>query len=278
MLRRLRVLVVEDEDLVRSVATDELRDAGFDVVEAASGDEALRAIDADPSLDALFTDIRLGAGPDGWEVAQIFRSRHPEDPVIYASGYSPGEPRRLSNSLFFPKPYRPSRITAALKLMLAASRWEPEAEAVGEPRDPAPAMLTRLTYMSRPTPLAHDPSPAEGLMRLTQQVRTLNRAQGLTGALLAGAEWFIQVLEGERTALLAALERINRDPRHQDVRIFELTAASSRLFPDWAMHVGRTEEVEPELLWRCVEAFRQPGPLGAKLLLEALGRSTRAAA
>ena len=279
MQRRLRILVVEDEDLVRSVMVHELRDVGFEVIEAASGQQALQAITENDGLDALFTDIRLGAGPDGWDVAAAFRSAHPDDPVIYASGYVPGEQRRLNNSLFFPKPYRPSRIAAALRLMTAASRWEPATPApAGRVAHGTGATLMRLTYMSRATELARFPSPMEATARLDQQCQALNRSSGLTGALLVGEEWFIQVLEGERAAVLAALDRINRDPRHEDVRIFELTAASGRLFGNWAMHVGTVATVEPELLWRCVENFRHPSPHGADVLLEALTHSVRTAA
>jgi CheY-like chemotaxis protein len=276
MSRLHTVLVVEDEDLVRRIALDELRDAGFAVVGASSGHEALRVLEGGTALDALFTDIRLGPGLDGWEVAAAFRARVPDGPVIYASGYVPGEPRRLPNSLFVPKPYRSSRITAALKVMLAAA-VPASAPAGAIPAAPEPS-LTRLTYMSRPTELAWQPSPEEALERLAEQCRRNNQASGLTGALLAGREWFIQVLEGESAALMAALERINRDPRHEDMRIFELTAAPSRLFGRWAMHMGSPAQVQPDLLWRCTESFRQPGPLGAGLLVEALTQSTSTAA
>ncbi len=279
MQRRLRILIVEDEDLVRDVAAHELRNAGFDVIEAATGQQAIQVIGENDGIDALFTDIRLGAGPDGWDVAAAFRSVHPDDPVIYASGYVPGEDRRMSNSLFFPKPYRPSRITAALRLMTAASRWVPVRPSLGANAVPeAGAALMRLTYMSRPTELARLPSPGEAMARLGQQCHALNRSIGLSGALLIGEEWFIQVLEGERDAVLAALGRINRDPRHEDLRIFELTAAPGRLFGPWAMHVGTVDTVEPDLLWRCIEGFRQPGPHGADVLIEALAQSVRAAA
>ncbi|KAA2234681.1 BLUF domain-containing protein [Salinarimonas soli] len=275
MQRLFRIFLVEDEDLVRNVAAQELVDAGFEVVEASSGHEALRLLHADDGLDALFTDIRLGHGPDGWDVAAAFRASHPERPVIYASGYAPGEHRRLSNSLFFPKPYRPSQISGALRLVLGAGLREPAPQPAA-PETGVPLM--RLTYMSRPTASGREPSAVQAMTRLAQQCQALNRLSGLTGALLVGEEWFIQVLEGESTAVLGALDRINRDARHEDLRIFELTPASGRMFGGWAMHVGRVEAVEPELLWRCVEGFRHPGPRAAELLIEALTQSVRKAA
>jgi CheY-like chemotaxis protein len=54
----MKVLVVEDDDLVRTVAVDCLEEAGFDVIEAATGEEALERC-KERVADALFTDIRL---------------------------------------------------------------------------------------------------------------------------------------------------------------------------------------------------------------------------
>jgi CheY-like chemotaxis protein len=101
------VLVVEDESLVRVVIVDYLKENGCEVMEAATGEEAVAPIDGqDQFLDVLFTDIRLGGPLNGWDVAEIFRDRFPEVCVLYASGYSI-EPRRdVSGSEFFNKPYR----------------------------------------------------------------------------------------------------------------------------------------------------------------------------
>jgi hypothetical protein len=138
--------------------------------------------------------------------------------------------------------------------------------------------LMRLTYMSRPTPLARQPSPSEAKLQLGEQARRLNREQGLTGALLVGSEFFIQVLEGEREPLINTLGRINHDARHRDVRIFELTEAKERLFSNWAMHLGAVDQVDPELIWQCVESFKKPNPARAGSLVEALTQSVQAAA
>jgi len=138
--------------------------------------------------------------------------------------------------------------------------------------------LTRLTYMSRPTSLARQPSRSEATLHLGEQARRLNREHDLTGALLVGSEYFIQVLEGEREPLIATLARIKRDPRHEDLRIFEITAIKDRMFSNWAMHLGAVDQIDPELVWRCVESFKQPSPARASLLVEALTQSVKAAA
>jgi two-component system cell cycle sensor histidine kinase/response regulator CckA len=81
------LLVLEDEAPVRSLACRILRDAGYVVLEAATGEEAL-AIEATNSgrIDLLFTDVVL---PDmnGHQVAEVLRYRRPEMAVLYASGY-----------------------------------------------------------------------------------------------------------------------------------------------------------------------------------------------
>ncbi len=106
-----RVLVVEDEELVREMIVYELQLAGFDVLEAASAEDGLALLDKVDGIDLLFTDIRL-PGMNGWELAETIRSRHAHVPVIYASGYADRvEP--LPHSKFLQKPYRPSQVLQA---------------------------------------------------------------------------------------------------------------------------------------------------------------------
>lgn len=268
-----RVLFVEDDDLVRDAIADPLRSAGFEIIEAQSGAQALAIIQTRGDIDALLTDINLGSGPDGWEVALAFREANADKPVIYASGYAPGEHRRVTHSLFFPKPFKVAKVEAALWALLKGAA---DATAVGSITAQQP--LIRLTYMSRPTPLARHPSPSEATLLLGGQARHLNRENGLTGALLVGSKYFIQVLEGQRQPLVAALARISRDLRHEDMRVFELTVAPVRMFSNWAMHLGAVEQVEPELIEHCVRSFEQPSPARANFLIEALAQSVQAAA
>ena len=83
----MKVLVVEDEWLVRELIVGELLDAGFDVVEAESGEAALaRYHEHNP--DVLFTDIRLPGQIDDWDVAERCRASNSDLPVVYATGYS----------------------------------------------------------------------------------------------------------------------------------------------------------------------------------------------
>lgn len=120
--RQPRVLIVEDEELVRAIAQEEFADAGFDVVTAASGEQALEQLQVDPGFDLLFTDIRMPGGIDGWSVAERARRLKPDIAVIYATGYSENQASMVAASIFLKKPYRmPAVIAAAQSLGVAAA-------------------------------------------------------------------------------------------------------------------------------------------------------------
>jgi CheY-like chemotaxis protein len=69
-VRAVVVLVVEDEYLIRCDIADHLRQAGFTVVETASGEEAIAMCKSDISIDIVFTDIHLIGSASGWDVAE----------------------------------------------------------------------------------------------------------------------------------------------------------------------------------------------------------------
>jgi CheY-like chemotaxis protein len=100
-----RVLVVEDEVLIRSMCAEALRDAGCQVVEAARADEALSYLRAGGEVDLVFSDVRMPGEIDGMELARLVGSLNPSLPVILPSGnLSPEDANGLR--FFLPKPYR----------------------------------------------------------------------------------------------------------------------------------------------------------------------------
>jgi CheY-like chemotaxis protein len=111
MLQPPRVLVVEDEFLVRDIIVREMSLAGFEVLEAPSAEDALTLTSALDRLDLLFTDIRL-PGMNGWQLAEQIRVRYTQVPVIYASGYAE-RVTPLPRSKFLQKPYMPSQVFKA---------------------------------------------------------------------------------------------------------------------------------------------------------------------
>ncbi|MFM9846425.1 MAG: response regulator [Hyphomicrobiaceae bacterium] len=111
------VLVVEDEWLVSDMTATCLRDAGYLALEIATGDAALALLRQGGHFDILLTDINLGAGANGWDVAEVFRAAHPHKPIIYVSGNPIELGRRVPGSLFFQKPYKPEDILSACQKM-----------------------------------------------------------------------------------------------------------------------------------------------------------------
>ncbi|WP_431286793.1 ATP-binding protein [Roseateles chitinivorans] len=83
--RRGRLLVVEDDDVVRGLVVEALQDLGFEVHQAADGAVAMRMLDG--PLDLLVTDIGL-PGASGVEVAESARRNHPQMPVLFMTGYN----------------------------------------------------------------------------------------------------------------------------------------------------------------------------------------------
>jgi|HubBroStandDraft_6_1064221.scaffolds.fasta_scaffold1229950_2 CheY-like chemotaxis protein len=122
--RARNVLVVEDEEMLREMIVGELGDAGFNVLEAESGEAALALLESDPSIEILFTDIRLAGFLDGWQVAQRARALNPELHVIYASGYTVDRTGQVPDSTYVKKPYLPSAIIDEINRRLSGATAE----------------------------------------------------------------------------------------------------------------------------------------------------------
>ncbi len=85
---RATVLVVEDDEWVREVAAETLRDAGFRVIAAQDALEALALIRRGEQFDVLFSDIVMPGGMTGIELAEAARRLRPTLPVLLATGYA----------------------------------------------------------------------------------------------------------------------------------------------------------------------------------------------
>jgi CheY-like chemotaxis protein len=110
-----RVLVVEDDPLVRDIVGMIFDDLGWQVIEATTGEEALQLLKRRAEPDLLFTDIRMPGKVDGWTLAEEARRGEPDLPVIYVSGYSDVEAREVPKSIFLQKPCRTAAIYDALR-------------------------------------------------------------------------------------------------------------------------------------------------------------------
>jgi len=112
------VLVVEDEWLVRQGIVDELRTAGWQVIETGSAEAAMACLRAGKHIDVIFTDIHLSGHLSGWDLAERCRAVQPDIPIIYTSGDSVDRSRSVQGSLFFDKPYECREVVDACKRFL----------------------------------------------------------------------------------------------------------------------------------------------------------------
>ncbi|QPC94841.1 response regulator [Mesorhizobium sp. INR15] len=115
------ILIVEDEALILFDVESALTDAGFDVVTAKTGEGALAQFDTDPGrFKELVTDIRLGEGQSGWDIARHVREAGPTMPVVYMSGDSAPawHARGVPDSVMIQKPFVVAQITTALSTLL----------------------------------------------------------------------------------------------------------------------------------------------------------------
>jgi len=111
--RRLTILLVENEVLVRFLAADQLRDVGHEVVEASDGQEALSLLEAGLDFDLVVTDIRMPGRVNGLQLFDRIRSRWTHIPVLLATSHGPQHgPRGVD---YLAKPYGESQLLAAVQ-------------------------------------------------------------------------------------------------------------------------------------------------------------------
>jgi len=100
------VLVVDDEILLRMYAAGILEEEGYDVVEAANADEALKVLEATPDVRLLFTDIQMPGAHDGMDLARQVHARWPNIRLVIASGRAkPTRAEIPDDGRFIAKPY-----------------------------------------------------------------------------------------------------------------------------------------------------------------------------
>jgi DNA-binding NtrC family response regulator len=112
----IHVLVVEDDLILNWASCNILLDSGFDVVGVHCAADAFAALERGSKLSALVTDIELGNGPDGFDVAHWVRTDNPHLPVVFISGtaWALQRAEQIERSEFIRKPFQPSEIVEAL--------------------------------------------------------------------------------------------------------------------------------------------------------------------
>lgn len=115
-----RILVVEDDALVRNFVAKQLERLGFVVEAVADGRTALARLDASEPFDLLFTDIVMPGGMNGRELADEVRRRRPDLPILLTSGFSDDAAAEAGPFPIIRKPYRPSELARVIREQLGA--------------------------------------------------------------------------------------------------------------------------------------------------------------
>jgi DNA-binding response OmpR family regulator len=125
-----RILVVDDEQSIRTLVEYALRDAGFQVVTVGRGDDALAALARDP-IDLVVLDLML-PGVDGLEVCRRIRAGN-SVPIIILSARGEELDKVLGLELgaddYVTKPFSPRELVSRVKANLRRARTEPDGEA-----------------------------------------------------------------------------------------------------------------------------------------------------
>jgi CheY-like chemotaxis protein len=107
MAQPFNILVVDDEDALRTVLSSELQSEGYSVVSASDGDEAI-AVLQQKSFDLVLLDIKMPR-VDGFEVLRFLKERYPKTKVIMLTGFADLknaiESKKLGAEDFVSKPY-----------------------------------------------------------------------------------------------------------------------------------------------------------------------------
>jgi signal transduction histidine kinase/ActR/RegA family two-component response regulator len=114
-----RILLVDDDDLVLMTIARTLESLDYEVKTAGSAQEALRVLNTSPQVDLLMTDIMLGDGLGGPELAREVERRRPGLPVLFMSGFQQNKLERsgfvISEVSFLSKPFRKTDLAPAVR-------------------------------------------------------------------------------------------------------------------------------------------------------------------
>lgn len=116
------VLVVEDEVLIRWVVAEHLRDCGYRVIEAGSGDEAVEMLRRTAlTIDVVFSDVQMPGSVDGFALAQWVRQQRPTTKVVLTSGVAKALDAAQDLCFEAPvvaKPYSPAELEKRIRRLV----------------------------------------------------------------------------------------------------------------------------------------------------------------
>ncbi len=118
------ILVVEDNDAMRAMAVRQLTGLGYHTIEARHGEDALEVVRAASDVALVFSDVVMGAGIDGFELARRIRQVVPAMPILLTSGFPEPASGRVPSTVeglrvtFLAKPYRRDELARVLRRSL----------------------------------------------------------------------------------------------------------------------------------------------------------------
>jgi DNA-binding response OmpR family regulator len=141
-----KILVLEDEDNIRSFVVINLKRAGYDTIEAASGEEALERLKENPDIKVALLDIML-PDIDGFEVCRRIRASNSQIGIIMLTARTQ-EMDKVTGLMtgaddYVTKPFSPAELTARVDALYRRTGGEAPAQDTGEIRQPPFLLNTR---------------------------------------------------------------------------------------------------------------------------------------
>ena len=117
------ILLVEDETLIRTVLAMDLEDAGYNIAEAGSADEALGILQCSTDIGLVVTDVKMPGSMNGLELAAWVRQHMPSAKVVVMSGYVHEDVVETAATFdaFVKKPFKPADVTGLVEKLLSTS-------------------------------------------------------------------------------------------------------------------------------------------------------------
>jgi CheY-like chemotaxis protein len=120
LVRQATILVVDDDPLIAMSTVDMLEDLGHTVIEANSADQALKILENGQPVDLMLTDHAM-PGMTGMELARIAKDKHPEMPILLATGYTDLPAGQKIDLPRLSKPYMQTELQEHIDRLLRAS-------------------------------------------------------------------------------------------------------------------------------------------------------------
>ncbi|WEX12095.1 response regulator [Chelativorans sp. AA-79] len=122
------ILIAEDEALVRMAIADHVRSCGFKVLEASSAAAAIAALNSDPSVRLVFSDIQMPGDMNGFSLAAWIREHFPAVKIILTSGFYDGmeNAAALCDEGPLPKPYDEGFVVERIRYWLGPEQQQRE--------------------------------------------------------------------------------------------------------------------------------------------------------